>query len=168
MSFSADEMNLMGSTNNHWGVCGFTSTFYSMYELNRGKRALVIGAGIATKVLAEIKTYLMLLKADGNIGLLNEIETFTKSFGKVGKADFGSFTIDAYIALINKAVSRTEAEIKGDANYSLAITARPFLDTLVGTRDAGFLAADRRQCEVTVTKRIQRARRSCDRKLHVS
>ncbi|HME25825.1 MAG TPA: hypothetical protein VKI44_31580 [Acetobacteraceae bacterium] len=62
MSFSADEMNLMGSTNNLWGVCGFTSTFYSMYELNRGKRALLIGAGIATKVLAEIKTYLMLLK----------------------------------------------------------------------------------------------------------
>jgi hypothetical protein len=34
MSFSADEMNLMGSTNNHWGVCGFTSTFYSMSLLS--------------------------------------------------------------------------------------------------------------------------------------
>jgi hypothetical protein len=101
-----------------------------MYELNRGKRALVIGAGIATKVLAEVKTYLMLLKADGNISLLNEIETFTRSFGKVGKADFSNFTIDAYIALVNKAVSRTEGDIKGDANYSIAMPPNAVVDYL--------------------------------------
>ena len=130
MSFSADEMNLMGSTNNLWGVCGFTSTFYSMYELNRGKRALLIGAGIATKVLAEIKTYLMLLKADGNTILLKEIETFTQSFGKVGTANFSNFTIDTYIALINQAVSRTEAEIKGDPNYSIAMPPNAVVDYL--------------------------------------
>ena len=35
----------------------------------------------------------MLLKADGNTGLLNQIETLTKSFGKIGKADFSNFAI---------------------------------------------------------------------------
>ena len=130
MSFSAEQMNLMGSTNNYWGVCGFTSTFYSMYELNRGKRGVVIGAGIATKVLAEIKTYLMMLKATGETRLLNEIETFTKSFGKVGNTDFGKFTIDGYIDLINKAVGRTEQDIKGDAKYSIAMPPNAVVDYL--------------------------------------
>jgi hypothetical protein len=130
VSFSAEEMNLMGSTNNNWGVCGFTSTFYSMYELNRGKRGLLIGAGIATKVLAEIKTYLTMLKADGATGLLNEIEAFTKSFGKVGSADFSTFTIDGYIALVNRAVTRKEEDIKGDPYYSIAMPPNAVVDYL--------------------------------------
>ena len=130
MSFSADEMNQMGSTNNFWGVCGFTSTFYSMYKLNRGKRGLLVGAGIATKVLAEIKTYLMMLKADGNMGLLNEIQTFTRSFGKVGSCDYGSFTIDDYILRINKAPGRSEAEITGDGYYAIGMPPNAVVDYL--------------------------------------
>jgi hypothetical protein len=121
MPLSAAEMDLMGSTNNYWGVCGFTSSFYSMYELNPGKRALLVGAGIATKVLAEIKTYLMMLKAAGNVTLLNEIETFTKSFGVVGKCDFGTFTIDSYIQRINEAVTKSDDELKGNCYYSIAM-----------------------------------------------
>jgi hypothetical protein len=121
MALSTAEMNLMGSTNNYWGVCGFTSSFYSMYELNPGKRALLVGAGIATKVLAEIKTYLMMLKAAANTQLLSEIETFTKSFGIVGKCNFGNFTIENYIRLINDAVNKSDAELRGNCNYSIAM-----------------------------------------------
>ena len=31
-------MDKMGSLNNAWGVCGFTSTFYAMFAQNKGKR----------------------------------------------------------------------------------------------------------------------------------
>ena len=73
-------MNLMGELNQGWGVCGFTSSFYSLYEQNPGKRAKLIGVGIATKVLAEIKTYLNTLKAGGEFQHLSDIEEFTKIF----------------------------------------------------------------------------------------
>ena len=82
--------------NQGWGVCGFTSSFYSLYEQNPGKRAKLIGVGIATKVLAEIKTYLNTLKT-GEFQLLSDIEEFTKSF-----EGFSNFTIDAYIERITE------------------------------------------------------------------
>ncbi|HUN44120.1 MAG TPA: hypothetical protein VMU81_27830 [Acetobacteraceae bacterium] len=130
MSMSLTAMNKMGSTNTHWGVCGFTSSFYSMYELNPGKRALLIGAGIASRVLAEIKTYLMTLKANGNTTLLQEIEAFTKSFGVVGSCNFGNFRIDNYIASINNAVGRSDADIKADGNFSIAMPPAAVADYL--------------------------------------
>lgn len=121
MSFSAEEMNLMGSTNNYWGVCGFTSTFYAMYENRPAKRPLILGAGIPTRVLAEIKTFLMTLKAEGKTGLLREIEQFTQSFGKVGKCDFSLWTVDAYIQHINTIGQKTDKQITGDCSYSIAM-----------------------------------------------
>ncbi len=36
MSFSADELNLMECTNNHWGVCGFTRDYGSTLEVVSG------------------------------------------------------------------------------------------------------------------------------------
>jgi len=107
----------MGQANAHWGVCGFTSSFYAMHELNQSKRPQLIGAGTASRVLAEIKTYLMILKAEGNTVVLDDIAKFTRSFG----GDFGDFTIDKYITLVNSAVSRTDEEIKDDANYGIAM-----------------------------------------------
>ena len=115
------EMEIMGTTNSYWGVCGFTSTFHAMYELNPGKRPLVIGAGIATKVLAEIKTYLVMLKASGNFTLLTEIEQFTRTFPEVKGSDFKNFKIDKYLALINAAVGKSDDEIKGNSNYSIGM-----------------------------------------------
>ena len=110
------EMEMMGVTNGYWGVCGFTKYFHAMYELNPGKRPLVIGAGMATKVLAEIKTYLVMLKASGNFTLLTEIEQFTQTFPAVKGADFSKFQIDNYIALINNSVNKSEGEITGNAS----------------------------------------------------
>ena len=116
------EMEMMGITNSYWGVCGFTSTFHAMYELNPGKKPLIIGAYIATKVLAEIKTYLVMLKASGNFSLLNEIQAFTRTFPKTTTGcDFSNFDIDKYIARINDAVNKTEAEIVKDGYYSIGM-----------------------------------------------
>ncbi|MDA8049143.1 MAG: hypothetical protein M0002_03915 [Rhodospirillales bacterium] len=71
-----------------------------------------------------------MLKAAGNTGLLNEIETFTKSFGVVNKCDFGTFTIDKYIQLINTAVDKSEQEIRGDGYYSIGMPPDTMADYL--------------------------------------
>src|SRR5215472_16554911 len=109
-------LNLMGWTNTGWGVCGFTSSFYAMYELNTGKQGLLLGAGIAHKVLAEIKTYLMMLKGAGELTLLHDITAFTASF-----SGYKNFTIDNYIKYINNSVGRTEKQIIADSKYSIAM-----------------------------------------------
>lgn len=118
-------MSSMGSTNTHWGVCGFTSTFYSMYETRPGTRGMLIGAGIATRVLAEIKTYLVMLKAEGEKTLLDDIQSFCQTF-----AGFEAWTIDDYIARVNKAVNMSEADIKKEKMYSIGMPPHAVADYL--------------------------------------
>jgi hypothetical protein len=125
------DMDLMGMINNNWGVCGFTSTFYAMHELNPGTRAGLIGAGIASRVLAEIKTYFMLLKAEGNVTLIKEIETFTKSFGVVNKNDFRKFTIESYIARVNDAVNQSDRQIRRNGLFGVGMPPRAVADYLL-------------------------------------
>src|SRR4051812_3844213 len=104
-------MKTMGALNKNWGVCGFTSTFYAMYELNRYRvdRAQIINAGRAFRLLAEIKTYLRTLQTEGKTLVLSEIEMFNQKFGdSAGDADAvwrSKFTIDEYIKLISSAVT---------------------------------------------------------------
>jgi hypothetical protein len=125
------ELAQLGIANSYWGVCGFTSTFQSLYELNRGKKALINGAGIPTKVLAEIKTYLMTLKAEGKLGLLREIETFTRAFPPTVKGtDFSNFRIDEYIKYINKAVGKSDQAIMDDELHSIGMPPRAVVDYL--------------------------------------
>ena len=81
----AGKTDAIGVANSHWGVCGFTSAFQALYRANTGRLALFHGAGIPTKVLAEIKTYLITLKAEGQLTLLREIETFTRAFPPTAK-----------------------------------------------------------------------------------
>ena len=124
-------LDQVGAANSYWGVCGFTSTFQSLYELNRGKKALINGAGIPTKVLAEIKTYLVTLKAEGDLKLLQEIETFTRAFPKTQKGtDFSTFTIDGYIDLINKAVGKSDSAIMKDELHSIGMPPHAVVDYL--------------------------------------
>ena len=115
----------MGRANQGWGVCGFTSSFYAIYNLNQWKGGTIINANKAFRVLAEIKTYLMMLKADGKTALLNEIETFTKTF-----PGFESFAIDDYIRSINAAVLKTESEIIKDKKFSIAMPPEGVADYL--------------------------------------
>lgn len=107
----------LGITNVGWGVCGFTSTFYAMWELNPGARGALINAPKPFNVLAEIKQYLRTLQAEGNVKTLTAITDFTRSFGN----PYDKFDIDNYISRINKAVSLSEGAIKGDKNFGIAM-----------------------------------------------
>ncbi|MGX9965775.1 hypothetical protein ACVFYP_20790 [Roseomonas sp. F4] len=106
----------MGTINQGWGVCGFTSTFYAMFAQNKGRRPELNNANRAFNVLAEIKTYLMLLKAE-NSQLLGDITRFTQSFG----GTFATFDIDAYITKINGSVGMSEATIMADSGFGIAM-----------------------------------------------
>lgn len=109
----------LGKTNAGWGVCGFTSTFYAMYDLNHDLKGKLVNATAEYRVLAEIKTYLMMLKAAGETGLLNGITAFTRKFG----GRFSNFTIDGYIQHINGAAgSNLSANtIKKDSLFGIAM-----------------------------------------------
>jgi hypothetical protein len=124
----------IGIANSHWGVCGFTSAFQALYKENVGKVALIQGSGVPTKVLAEIKTYLTLLRAEGKLGLLQEIETFTRSFPKTQKGtDFSKFTIDGYIALINRAIEVKKSDedlLWNEELHSIGMPPRAVVDYL--------------------------------------
>ena len=62
MSYSETAMKTMGKTNASWGICGFTSSLYAMYDLNSGARGMLINAPQAWSVLYEIEEYLELLQ----------------------------------------------------------------------------------------------------------
>ncbi len=109
-------MRQLGITNAGWGVCGFTSTFYAMYLLNDQARGQLINATNAFRVLAEIKTYLTILKAEGKQDLIKGIEEFTQTF-----EGFEDFTVDKYILHVNSAVTKTEEQIKKDDKYGIAL-----------------------------------------------
>ncbi len=131
MSGKQTKIQQVGDANRYWGVCGFTSSLQSIYQLNPGKRELLIGAGIPTKVLAEIKTYLMLLKAAGKQGLLQEIETFTRSFPPTAAGtDFSGFSIDKYIELINDAVGKPDEDLMDEELHSIGMPPRTIVDYL--------------------------------------
>jgi hypothetical protein len=70
-------MGQVGSVNAKHGVCGFTSSLTAMYAQSPGTRALLInGAPRVTRVLADIKIYLNMLKAANMRSLLDEIVDF--------------------------------------------------------------------------------------------
>jgi hypothetical protein len=124
-------MERVGSANSYWGVCGFTSAFAALYKLNTGRKALIHGASVTTKVLAEIKTYLMTLKAEGQLGLLHEIETFTRAFPPTQNGtDFSTFTIDEYIDRINDAVGKSKKELREEELHSIGMPPRAVVDYL--------------------------------------
>jgi hypothetical protein len=124
----------IGVANSHWGVCGITSAFQALYKANVGRVPLLLGSGVPTKVLAEIKTYLTMLKAEGKHGLLQEIETFTRSFPKTERGtDFSNFRIDSYIALISQAVAvkkSDEALLWDEELHSIGMPPRAVVDYL--------------------------------------
>jgi hypothetical protein len=110
-------MKSMGNTNADWGVCGFTSSFYAMWKLEKAARGRLINAPEPFNVLAEIKTYLRMLQAEGNQTALQAIEKFCQSFGE----PFAKFTVDGYCDRISAAVQRSDIEIKSDELFGIGI-----------------------------------------------
>ncbi len=122
------EMESLGVANTGWGVCGFTSSFYAMYDQDQSARARIINATQAYMVLAEIKVYLRLLQAE-NSPLLQAITEFTRSFG----GDFQKFTVANYIKEIDKAAAQkldNQAIVK-DKKFGIAMPPEGVADYLV-------------------------------------
>ncbi len=122
----------MGVMNQGWGICGFTSSLYALYTNKPSEQVkLAQGGGTPTMVLAEIKSYLRMLQADGRQDLLGGITSFTRSFGGV----FAGFTIDDYIARINDVV-KIGANV-GDAKFGIAMPPDAVVDYLKRICDFG-------------------------------
>ena len=128
----------MGRRNESWGICGFTSSLYAMYQLNVTARPYLINAPRPFSILAEIKTYLEMLYAGNQTDLLDEIERLTRSFGVVDGFDFGTFTPRSYILYINNSVDKyinkdteqTNRDIVTDPKFSIALPPQAVADYL--------------------------------------
>lgn len=115
-----------GAINNSQGICGFTSTLYAVYEhMPSVGGQLDAAAGDArTRLMAEIKTFLVMLKAYGKQSLLDEIETLTKTFPK-----YEGWTIEKYIQSINNA-ARPDGVDTPNINFSIAMPPKPLVEYL--------------------------------------
>ena len=62
----------LGAINASYGICGFTSTLYAVYANQPNMRQRLNEAGInaETRLMAEIKTFLVLMKAQGKQSVL--------------------------------------------------------------------------------------------------
>lgn len=123
-------LTTIGRLNQGWGVCGFTSSLYGLWDLlDKTKRSQLMGGTKAHRLLAEIKTYLTMLEADGNTKLRNDIETYCRVFAEPDNS-FGSFTILDYIRRVNESVHKTENQIKSDQNFGIGMPPHAVVDYL--------------------------------------
>ena len=119
----------MGIENVHQGICGFTSTLYAVYMNRPSLQKRLEGALKAetrsTRLMAEIKTFLQMMKADGNTAVLNEIAELTKSF-----PGYDKWNVDSYIKGINELNPKYSIAMPPNATMEYMRTAwdlRPFL-----------------------------------------
>jgi hypothetical protein len=101
----------MGVENATHGICGFTSTLYALY-MNRPNLQSRLGSALdaatrRTRMMAEIKTFLQMMKAAGNDAVRSQITELTRTF-----PGYGTWSVDSYIEGINKL---------GVGDYSIAM-----------------------------------------------
>ena len=121
-STMATSINSMSTLNEEWGICGFASSLSALYEHSPRQQAqLAQAAETKTRMLAEIKSYLVMLKADGRVDLLSAIQTFTRSFGST----WAAFDIDQYIGRINATVTAGTGD-----DFSIAMPPEAVVDYL--------------------------------------
>lgn len=105
------QIDLMGMENAQHGICGFTSTLYALYmdrpNLQQQLEGALGPATRRTRMMAEIKTFLQMMKAGGKGSVLRDITELTRTF-----PGFGGWTVDSYIEEINKI---------GPGGYSIAM-----------------------------------------------
>ena len=101
----------MGIENEEQGICGFTSTLYALYmdrpNLQRELKDALSPATRSTRLMAEIKTFLQMMRAEGKNAILRDITELTQAFD-----GYGGWTVDAYIESINSI---------GEVDYSIAM-----------------------------------------------
>jgi len=133
-----DEIDAMGTLNNTWGVCGFNSSLYALYTHNPGSRSsLAAAATIDTRIAAEMKGFLRMLQAEGNVTLLNEIEMFTRSF----KGTWGAFTIADFIKKIDAEAAKYGGQHFFKMSPDLSIALPPHAVVAYLQKVAGFPGA---------------------------
>lgn len=110
--------------NKGWGICGFASALAALHQNGIFSQAIdhaINKQQLKTRLLAEIKTYLVILKSENQTRLLNEITRFTRTF-----SGFQNFTIDNYISKINSiAVSEPSTS---DDQFSIAMPPNAVID----------------------------------------
>lgn len=121
----------MGQKNDRWGVCGFTSSLYALYNNSPG---LAHGdlSNVATsdiRFLNMIADYLDELQATGAAQLRQSIEAFTGSF-----PGYSGFSIDEYVRRIRFIGTINATKAVGD--FSLAMPPPTVVDFL--KRRCGF------------------------------
>lgn len=101
----------MGVENLTQGICGFTSTLYAVH-MNRPRLQNQLEGALdvatrSTRLMAEIKTFLQMMKAAGNDAVLGQIAELTRTF-----PGYDAWSVDSYIKEINKL---------GVGNFSIAM-----------------------------------------------
>jgi hypothetical protein len=147
--------NSMGLTNNFWGICGINSSLYALYQNNPALRSrLEKGALIPTMILAEIKTFLRMLEAEGKQSLLGEIESFTRTFN-----GFEAFTVRSYIERINEAAanvssgSASQWNLLEEPKFSIALPPNAvvyYLQKICGFDNARLVGLDSADTELVL------------------
>jgi len=109
--------------NKGWGICGFASALGALYEAGIVKGAIdaTSKTDLGTRLLAEVKTYLVILQSKNENSLLKEITRFTKLWN-------AAFTIESYIAKINTIASTPPKQY--DKGLTLAMPPSAVLDYL--------------------------------------
>jgi hypothetical protein len=107
----------VSNPNNEWGICGFCSSLGAMYTRDprmaaRIDRAISLNQ-YRTRLLAEVKTFLVMLRAAGKVDLMDQIIRFNGRWYPSG------FDYLAYIARVNSIARGT---FSPDAQYTLALT----------------------------------------------
>ena len=110
--------------NRDWGICGFVSVLGSLYDSDPKMKAklnkILDDKHFETRLLADIKTFLVMLQADNKTALLKEIEVFTGTFTK-------GFKLDAFIKRINAVVADPKL-LKEE--FTLAMTEKALVEYL--------------------------------------
>lgn len=115
-------IHALSECNNEWGICGFASSLAALYDKNVLKTRAQ-GLDLPTRILAEIKTYLVILQSE-NSPLIQEIEAFTRSFGP----PFATFRVVDFLKKINNVTNPNVKELgKG---YDVAMPVNAVIDFL--------------------------------------
>lgn len=112
--------------NRGWGICGFASTLGALHQngiLGETIDRAVMNNQLKTRLLAEIKSYLVVLQSENQSLLLDEITKFTRSF-----KGFEKFTIQGYINHVN-GIALSDPKLN-DSQFSIAMPPSAVADYL--------------------------------------
>lgn len=109
-------MDQIGVLNRGWGICGFNSSLYTHSRRGSGRGKMADASARPSRMLAEIKTFMVMLEAYGRHDILQSIQDFTRAF-----PGFEGFTIKAYIGRIDDIVDRDRVDPGDAASYSVGL-----------------------------------------------